>query len=211
MYSRIPMYRGFRLRQRFGTTGSSILSYFAAPQLRRKAQNSWAAVQDTYFSTKDIFENHKVVFTVSTSIASVATAWAGYLLREYHQSRIDQRLDSIEKSVKTKYDINDPEFKKLVSGGISVPACVATAGTTMIIGYGLGWRGGKWFANKKFKREQMKLLGQIKPRRWPLRLPLSRLRLRGSSGANAPETPPASGFTAAKSSGPACNCSQNRV
>lgn len=26
---------------------------------------------------QEIFENHKIVFTVSTSIASVATAWAG--------------------------------------------------------------------------------------------------------------------------------------
>lgn len=54
--------------------------------------------------------------------------------------------------------------------------------------YGLGWRGGKWYANKKFKREQMKLLGQVNPRRWPLRLPLSRLKLQGSA-AKAPETP----------------------
>uniref|UniRef100_A0A2N9ETQ2 Partial AB-hydrolase lipase domain-containing protein n=1 Tax=Fagus sylvatica TaxID=28930 RepID=A0A2N9ETQ2_FAGSY len=30
--------------------------------------------------------------------------------------------------------------------------------------YGLGWRGGKWYANRKFRKEQMKLLGQINPR-----------------------------------------------
>ncbi|XP_031126470.1 uncharacterized protein LOC116028791 [Ipomoea triloba] len=186
MYNRIPIYRSLRLPQRFRTTGSSILSYLAAPQLRRKAQNSWSAVQDTFYSTKDIFERHRVVFTLSTSIASVATAWGGYLLRHYHQSRVDQRLESIEKAMNKKYDIEDPEFKKLVSGGISMPACVATAGTTLFIGYGLGWRGGKWYANKKFKREQMKLLGQVKPRRWPLRLPLSRLKLQGSA-AKAPE------------------------
>ncbi|KAL6010283.1 hypothetical protein ACLOJK_000714 [Asimina triloba] len=29
--------------------------------------------------------------------------------------------------------------------------------------YGLGWRGGKWYANRKFRNEQMKLVGQIKP------------------------------------------------
>lgn len=34
--------------------------------------------------------------------------------------------------------------------------------------YGLGWRGGRWYATRKFRREQMKLLGQIKPRRWQL-------------------------------------------
>ncbi|CAH9060516.1 unnamed protein product [Cuscuta europaea] len=203
MYNRIPLYRSFRLRQRFRTTGSSVLSYLAAPLLRRKAQNSWAAVQDTYYSTKDIFESHKVVFTISTSIASVATAWAGYLLRHYHESRVDQRLDCIEKSMKRKYDIEDPGFKKLVSGGISIPACVATAGTTLIVGYGLGWRGGKWYANKQFKREQMKLLGLIKPRRWRLRLPLSRLRSSQGSdgGAKAPEASIASGV-AVQSPGP---------
>ena len=41
----------------------------------------------------------------------------------------------------------------------------------------MGWRGGRWYANRKFRKEQMKLQGQIKPRRWPLRLlrrPLTR-------------------------------------
>lgn len=46
--------------------------------------------------------------------------------------------------------------------------------------YGLGWRGGKWYANRKFRKEQMKLLGQIKPKRWPtlkfLKRPLMRSR-----------------------------------
>lgn len=66
--------------------------------------------------------------------------------------------------------------------------------------YGLGWRGGRWYATRKFRREQMKLLGQIKPRRWQLlgqikpraiqfqflRSPLTRLR--GSeTSARAPE------------------------
>ncbi|KAL0311269.1 UNVERIFIED_CONTAM: hypothetical protein Sangu_2421600 [Sesamum angustifolium] len=46
--------------------------------------------------------------------------------------------------------------------------------------YGLGWRGGSWYANRKFRKEQLKLLGQIKPKRWPLkflRRPLIRPRL----------------------------------
>ncbi|MBA0605378.1 hypothetical protein Godav_017964, partial [Gossypium davidsonii] len=60
-----------RLRSR----GTSFLGSVDVPNLKRKALNSWAAVQDTYFSTKDTFERHKVVFTVGTSIASVATAW----------------------------------------------------------------------------------------------------------------------------------------
>ncbi|KAL0405300.1 UNVERIFIED_CONTAM: hypothetical protein Slati_3843900 [Sesamum latifolium] len=171
------MYRGIpRLR----ASGSSIMNYLTVAELRRKASNSLSAVQDTFYSTKDIFERHKVVFTISTSIASVATAWAGYTLRHLHESRVEQRLESIEKAMKSTYQIEDPEFKKLVSGTVSLPACVATAGTSLIIGYGLGWRGGAWYANRKFRKEQLKLLGQIKPKRWPLkflRRPLIRPRL----------------------------------
>ena len=32
----------------------------------------------------------------------------------------------------------------------------------------MGWRGGIWYATKKFRKGQMKMLGQIKPRRWQL-------------------------------------------
>ncbi|KAL3615288.1 hypothetical protein CASFOL_040949 [Castilleja foliolosa] len=177
------MYRGVpRLR----ASSSLIMNNLTVAQLRRKASNSIAAVQDTFYSTKDIFERHKVVFTISTSIASVATAWAGYTLRHVHQSRVEQKLESIEKAMKGSYHIEDPEFKKLVLGTVSFPACVATAGTSLIIGYGLGWRGGKWFANRKFRKEQMKLLGQIKPKRWPLkflRRPL--IRPRGANKESA--------------------------
>ncbi|KAL3849016.1 hypothetical protein ACJIZ3_010898 [Penstemon smallii] len=182
------MYRGIpRLR----ASGSSLKNYFTLPQLKRKASNSLSAVQDTYYSTKDIFERHKVVFTVSTSIASVLTAWAGYTIRHYHETRVDQRLESIEKAMKSSYPMEDPEFKKLVSRNVSFPACIATAGTTLIIGYGLGWRGGAWYTNRKFRREQMKLLGQLKPKRWPLkflRRPLIRPRFPGSGAANISES-----------------------
>ncbi|XP_019454641.1 PREDICTED: uncharacterized protein LOC109355852 [Lupinus angustifolius] len=146
---------------------SSILS---SPKLQRKARNSWVAVKDTYFLTKDTFEKHRVVFTVGTSIASVATAWFGYTLRHLHDSKVDERLRSIESAMKNNSNLEHSEIKDIVGpgGSCSIPACVATAGTTLIIGYGLGWRGGIWYATKKFKREQMKMLGQIKPGRWQL-------------------------------------------
>ncbi|KAK1306174.1 Triacylglycerol lipase 2 [Acorus calamus] len=51
----------------------------AAPNLKRKASNTFSAVQDTYLSTKDIYERHKVVFTMATSVGSILTAWAGLL------------------------------------------------------------------------------------------------------------------------------------
>ncbi|KAI9090126.1 hypothetical protein K1719_028822 [Acacia pycnantha] len=155
--------------QRLRSSGASILGSFSAPNVKRKAQHSWAAVQDTFFSTKDTFERHRVVFTVGTSVASVATAWIGYTLRHLHDSKVDQRLESIERVMKNNYDLEHPEIRKIVgTGGISVPACVATAGSTLIIGYGLGWRSGSWFANRKFRKEQMKMLGLIKPRKWEL-------------------------------------------
>ncbi|XP_020962856.1 triacylglycerol lipase 2 isoform X2 [Arachis duranensis] len=153
-----------RLRQR----GSRMASLSAA-NLKRKALNSWAAVNDTFFLTKDAFERHRVVFTVGTSIASVATAWIGYSLRHFHDEKVEQRLESIEKAMKNKHNLEHSEIKDIVGpGGLSVPTCAATAATTLIIGYGLGWRGGSWYATKKFRKEQMKLLGQIKPRRWEL-------------------------------------------
>ncbi|TYI19837.1 hypothetical protein ES332_A07G192800v1 [Gossypium tomentosum] len=162
-----------RLRSR----GTSFLGSVDVPKLKRKALNSWAAVQDTYFSTKDTFERHKVVFTVGTSIASVATAWFGYSLRHYHESKVDQRLESIEKAMKNSHHLEHADFKKLVDPGHSrAAAWVATAGTALIVGYGLGWQGGTWYANRKFRREQLKLLGQIKPKRWQL---LGQMKPRG--------------------------------
>ncbi|KAK6259526.1 hypothetical protein SCA6_014000 [Theobroma cacao] len=209
-----------RLRSR----GTSLLGSMAVPHLKRKALNSWAAVQDTYFSTKapplpnfhllflDTFERHKVVFTVGTSIASVATAWfvatlilfclpfqnykctcvsklgwasnkkhinvgTGYSLRHYHETKVDQRLESIEKAMQNNYHLEHTDIKKLVDPGPSKTAAwVATAGTALVVGYGLGWRGGTWYANRKFRKEQLKLLGQIKPKRWEL---LGQIKPRG--------------------------------
>ncbi|KAG6750109.1 hypothetical protein POTOM_047190 [Populus tomentosa] len=200
--------------QQLRSRGSSLFG----SQLKRKALNSWTAIQDTYFSTvvllfifffffPDIFERHKVVFTIGTSVASVATAWAGYSLRHLHDSKVDQRLEGIENAMKKNYHLEHAEFKKLVDPGhSSVAACIATAGTAFVIGvlscipneigsllierissneqslknlgvrYGFGWRGGRWHANKKFRKEQMKLSGQIKPRRWQL---LGRIKPRG--------------------------------
>ncbi|GMG98719.1 hypothetical protein Nepgr_000559 [Nepenthes gracilis] len=157
---------------------SSILRSTRVPELKKKALNSWSAIQDTYYSTKDTFERHRVVFTVGTSIASVATAWIGYSLRHLHDTKVQRRLDSIEQAMKKTYDMEHDELKKIVhSGNVSTLACSATTGTALVIGYGLGWRGGKWYANRKFRKEQMRALGQIKPRKWTFqftRRPLTR-------------------------------------
>ncbi|CAN0897086.1 hypothetical protein LINGRAHAP2_LOCUS18913 [Linum grandiflorum] len=161
--------------QRLRGKGSSLLS--SLPRLKKRAHNSFAAVQDTYLSTKDTFERHRVVFTVGTSVASVATAWIGYTLRHVHDQRVAQRLESIEKAMTNNHSIERAELKKIVDPGSSRYATyIATVGTTFVIGYGCGWRGGKWYANRKFRQEQMKLMGQIKPRRWEL---LGKIRSRG--------------------------------
>ncbi|XP_010556970.1 PREDICTED: uncharacterized protein LOC104826130 [Tarenaya hassleriana] len=163
--------------QRLRSRGTSLLGFAIVPQLKKKTLNSWAAIQDSYLSTKALFESHRAVFTIGTSIASVATAWAGYSIRHYHESKIDQRLQSIENAMKNNHDLERGELKKLVDpAGSRTAFTIATAGTTLIIGYGLGWRGGMWYANRKYRREQLRLAGQLKPRSWQL---LGRIKPRG--------------------------------
>lgn len=173
------IFRTVNLRSRFRNGDeSSVLRALSPANFRRKAANSWSAVQDTYFSTKEVFESHRVVFTVGTSIASLLTAWAGYSIRQMHQAKIERRLESIEESMKKRNNVEHEEIKKLVtSGNVSTTVCVATALTSLILGYSLGWRGGAWYANRKFRKQQLKLLGQMKPNKLQfLRRPFVRLR-----------------------------------
>lgn len=163
--------------RRLGGAGRALLTL---PNIRRRASNSLAAVRDTFLSTKQVFESHRIVFTVGTSVASVLTAWAGYSLRHMQQARIDRRLESIESSLKDNHKVEHEEIKKIVtSSNVSTPACVATAMTTMVVGYVLGWRGGAWFTRRAFRREQHKLMmGHMKSHnRWHWR-PFNKLRNR---------------------------------
>lgn len=203
--------------RRLGGTGRVLLSrdVLSLPNIRRRASNSWAAVRDTFFSTKQVFESHRVVFTVGTSIASVLTAWAGYSFRHMQQSRIDNRLHSIEQSLKDIHKAEHEEIKKIVtSSNISTPACVATALTTSIVGCALGWRGGAWYARRSFRREQQKLMGQIKSHnRWHWQ-PFSKLRSRlrtSRSASKSADAPPLLGQSTGtpSSSGASANISSN--
>ncbi|XP_057741568.1 uncharacterized protein LOC130960240 isoform X1 [Arachis stenosperma] len=82
-----------------------------------------------------MFERHRVVFTIGTSITSVATAWIGYSLRHFHDEKVEQRLESIKKVMKHKHNLEHSKIKDIVGpGGLSVPTCAATAATTLIIG-----------------------------------------------------------------------------
>ncbi|KAE8789060.1 hypothetical protein D1007_36749 [Hordeum vulgare] len=179
--------------RRLAGAGRAVLSL---PNVRRRATNSWAAVRDTFFSTKEVFESHRVVFTVGTSIASVLTAWAGYSIRHMQQTKIDKRLHSIEQSLRDTHKVEHDEIKKIVTSyNISTSACIATALTTTVVGYALGWRGGAWYARRIVRREQQKLMGQIKSQnRWHWR-PFSKLRTRfrsnrhASKSSDAPQLP----------------------
>ncbi|XP_078443705.1 triacylglycerol lipase-like protein isoform X1 [Wolffia australiana] len=151
----------------FGRLGNHPTLRAPLSVLRRRASNSWSAVQDVYFSTKDIFERHRVVFTISTSVASLATAWAGYSLRHYHQRSIETRLESIEEAMRNSSDVNHEGMRKIVaSGGVSLATCLASAWTSLIVGYALGWRGGSWYTRRKLLRAPSKLVGQSNPARW---------------------------------------------
>ncbi|MCL7023800.1 hypothetical protein MKW94_014585 [Papaver nudicaule] len=138
--------------------------------VKEKVHKSWTACKETYFSTKETFENHKVVFTIATSIASVGTAWIGYSIRYMHHARVEKKLESIEKAMKDNKNIEQDELKKLVGYNVSLASCIATAGTTLVIGYALGWRGGRWFVNRKLDREKKKLkklaMKASAPARW---------------------------------------------
>ncbi|XLR65109.1 hypothetical protein S83_015781, partial [Arachis hypogaea] len=91
-----------------------------------------AVVLNLFF---DAVERHRVVFIVGTSIASVATAWIGYSLCHFHDEKVEQRLESIEKVMKHKHNLEHSKIKDIVGpGDLSVSTCAATAATTLIIG-----------------------------------------------------------------------------
>ncbi|KAF2588696.1 hypothetical protein F2Q70_00037986 [Brassica cretica] len=122
-----------------------------------------------------------------------------------------ETFDIFSRQMKHTHELERGELKELVDPvGSRFTSTIATAGTTLILGYGLGWRGGIWYANRKFKREQMRLAGQLKPREWKLLLgrikprawPTSRLRFlrrpfprqnKTTSTENALKTPPPEG------------------
>eukprot|EP00252_Welwitschia_mirabilis_P024298 TRINITY_DN7164_c0_g1_i1.p1 TRINITY_DN7164_c0_g1~~TRINITY_DN7164_c0_g1_i1.p1 ORF type:complete len:192 (-),score=19.54 TRINITY_DN7164_c0_g1_i1:64-639(-) len=168
------------------------------PQIKRRASNAWTAVQDTFFSTKDVFERHRVVFTIGTSIASVATAWAGYSLRYLHQSKVEQRLECIEKAMTNIHQVEQEEIKKIVSHGtLSYSTCATTAALSVLVGYGLGWRSGRWYTVRVFQRQKnkeqnklqlSKLQGLSKIQQWQI-LNKSFLRRRAQSNVNESRIP----------------------
>ncbi|KAK1273714.1 hypothetical protein QJS04_geneDACA008058 [Acorus gramineus] len=96
--------------------------------------------------------------------------------------------EQIEQNQKIEHE----EIKKIVnSGTVSLTGCTATALTTLILGFGLGWRNGRRSAFNKIRREQQKLLhGHKNSQRWQfLRRPLSRCRSHQESHKTAEVRP----------------------
>jgi hypothetical protein len=107
----------------------------AMQKVRAKVVHAQKAVQETFFSVKEIFEKHNVVFTIGASLASAGAAWAGYTARQMHQKKVEERLNSIEHAMTTVHNLEEEQVKALTSGiGVSYTACAATAGTTFVIG-----------------------------------------------------------------------------
>ncbi|KAJ7562736.1 hypothetical protein O6H91_03G082300 [Diphasiastrum complanatum] len=127
-------------------------------QAKAKLAKAYRATHDIFFGIKDVFEGHRVAFTIGASVLSAGAAWAGYVGRQVHQQKVEERLNSIEESMKSVHNLEETQVKALTNPGISFKACFASTGTALIIGYGLGWRGGRRFATKRFQRQQQKLL-----------------------------------------------------
>ncbi|XP_077248027.1 uncharacterized protein LOC143887743 [Tasmannia lanceolata] len=109
---------------------------------------------------KDVYEKNKVVFTVSTTMLCVGTTWAGYSVGNLHQSNVENHHQSIEQAMKRNND--RAHIRKTAnSGNVSVSTCIAIAVSSLIIGFGLGWRGGKRNTNRKFQGEQLNSPGHI--------------------------------------------------
>ncbi|XLT36640.1 hypothetical protein HN873_067932 [Arachis hypogaea] len=68
-------------------------------------------------------------------LLGLVSSFLRYSLRHFHDEKVEQRLESIEKAMKHKHNLEHSEIKDIVGpGGLSVPTCAATAATTLFIG-----------------------------------------------------------------------------
>ena len=52
------------------------------------------------------------------------------------------------------HHLEEKQVKALTATGVTLMSCAATtAGTTFVCGYGLGWRGGRWYMIKKAQKQ----------------------------------------------------------
>lgn len=131
--------------------------------VRGKAVHGYRALHDTFYSIKAVFEKHNVVFTIGASLASAGAAWAGYTARQLHQRKVEERLNSIEQAMTTVHNLEVEQVQAITKGiGVSYPACAATATTTLVVGYALGFRGGRRYTLNRIRKQQQKPLALSK-------------------------------------------------
>ncbi|GAQ78017.1 hypothetical protein KFL_000060840 [Klebsormidium nitens] len=121
--------------------------------LRRKYQNAVRAVDDSFQATKNLFEKHNVVFTVAGGLLSAGAAWAGYTARQVHQKKLEEKLQKIEEHMTNVYSLEEQQVKALTTAatrtGVSYKTFLATSSTALIVGYALGFRGGRRFVIRR--------------------------------------------------------------
>ncbi|RWW13042.1 hypothetical protein GW17_00023267 [Ensete ventricosum] len=140
----------------WGGNEGAAFKLLAFPNLKRKTSNTWSAVQDTYLSTKvaTFFLNFGSLLSFFRTCFACFVV-SGYTLRQIHQSNVEKRLESLEQALvlnefegssklesvlviqlKSSYKMEHEEIKKIASSGnISSSACVAIAGTSLVIGF----------------------------------------------------------------------------
>ncbi|XLT56925.1 hypothetical protein HN873_049529 [Arachis hypogaea] len=125
------------------------------PPLTTPSSSPMSIFHYIHFDCCFCFFNCRFVFLVSFRMRSRGTAWSSllglplpplpllglvssflrYSLRHFHDEKVEQRLESIEKVMKHKHNLEHSEIKDIVGpGGLSVPTCAATAATTLFIG-----------------------------------------------------------------------------
>nr|XP_024365171.1 uncharacterized protein LOC112277200 isoform X5 [Physcomitrium patens] len=94
---------------------------------------------------------------------SCILCWIGYTARQLHQRKVEERLNSIEQAMTTVHNLEVEQVQAITKGiGVSYPACAATATTTLVVGYALGFRGGRRYTLNRIRKQQQKPLALSK-------------------------------------------------
>ncbi|KAF6148897.1 hypothetical protein GIB67_014268, partial [Kingdonia uniflora] len=60
----------------------------------------------------------------------------GYSIRHMHQAKVEKKLETIEDAMKHNRHMEHADQKRIIDiGNVSTAACIATAGTSLVVGY----------------------------------------------------------------------------
>ncbi|KAF6149610.1 hypothetical protein GIB67_011219 [Kingdonia uniflora] len=63
-------------------------------------------------------------------------SWTGYSIRHMHQAKVEKKLETIEDAMKHNCHMEHADLKRIIDiGNVSTTACIATAGTSLVVGY----------------------------------------------------------------------------